>query len=50
MEVCPPCQYYLDQMRATLEALGRIPEESVSDAAREELLHAFSDWHAPADG
>ncbi len=51
MEVCPPCRYYLDQMRSTLDALGRIPEESVSDAARDELLHAFSDWHAHrADG
>ena len=23
MEVCPPCRYYLDQMRSTLDALGR---------------------------
>ena len=46
MEVCPPCHFYLDQMRATLDAMGRIPEETISDAARAELLHAFSDFHA----
>ena len=44
--LCPGCQAYLDQMRATLRALGRIPEESLSPAAREELLHAFRDWKA----
>ena len=45
MEVCPPCHYYLEQMRTTLTALGRIPEETISDAARAELLHAFGDFH-----
>jgi anti-sigma factor RsiW len=40
--VCPPCGVYLDQMRATLTALGRIPEESISTEARDELLHAFA--------
>jgi hypothetical protein len=47
MEVCPPCRRYLDQMRTTLTALGRIPEETISDTARIELLHAFSDFHPP---
>ena len=46
MEVCPPCLGYLDQMRTTLTALGRIPEETISDEARAELLHAFSDFHS----
>ena len=46
MEVCPPCAWYLDQMRATLTALGHIPEETISDEARSELLGAFRDWHA----
>jgi anti-sigma factor RsiW len=46
MEVCPPCLVYLDQMRTTLKALGRIPEESIPAGAREEILHAFHDWHA----
>ena len=44
LEVCPGCQAYLEQMRATLRALGRIPEESLSSEAREELLQAFRGW------
>ena len=46
MEVCPPCHYYLEQMRSTLTALGRIPEETISDEARAELLSAFTDFHS----
>ncbi|HLW46313.1 MAG TPA: zf-HC2 domain-containing protein [bacterium] len=41
---CPPCRTYLDQMRQTLHALGRLPRESVSDEARQALLRAFRDW------
>jgi anti-sigma factor RsiW len=48
VELCGGCRPYLDQMRATLDALGRIPEETISADARAELLHAFRDWHAPA--
>ncbi|MEZ5123764.1 MAG: zf-HC2 domain-containing protein [Solirubrobacterales bacterium] len=46
LALCPGCQAYVEQMRATLRALGRIPEESISPAAREELLHAFRTWKA----
>ena len=46
---CPPCGIYLEQMRLTLRALGRIPEETISTEARQELLHAFADWHTPAE-
>ena len=42
--ICPPCQTYLDQMRQTLRALGRLPRESVSEDARRALLHTFRDW------
>jgi anti-sigma factor RsiW len=42
---CHGCTTYLEQMRLTLDALGRIPEESISIAARDSLLHAFRDWH-----
>ena len=45
--VCPPCGFYLGQMRLTLQALGQIPEESIPAEARQELLHAFAEWHAP---
>jgi anti-sigma factor RsiW len=46
LALCPGCQAYMEQLRATLRALGRIPEESLSEEAREELLHAFRDWKA----
>lgn len=48
LDLCPGCQVYVEQMRGTLAALGRIPEESISSEAREELLSAFRDWHADA--
>jgi anti-sigma factor RsiW len=44
LALCPGCQAYMDQLQAMLRALGRIPEESLSANAREELLHAFRDW------
>ena len=43
---CDACTAYLEQMRMTLTALGRIPEESISVEAREELLAAFREWRA----
>ena len=45
-ELCGPCGIYIDQMRITLRALGRIPEETVSAEARAELLHAFAQWRS----
>jgi anti-sigma factor RsiW len=46
LEVCESCQAYVDQMRQTLAALGRLPEEELSPEAREALLAAFEDWKA----
>jgi anti-sigma factor RsiW len=43
---CDACTAYLEQMRMTLEALGRIPAESLSAQAQEELLVAFREWRA----
>jgi anti-sigma factor RsiW len=42
--VCPPCRAHLDQMRETIRASGAITEESISPAARDDLLEAFADW------
>jgi anti-sigma factor RsiW len=41
---CDGCTTYLEQMRQTIRALGRVPEESLSDEARDRLLEAFRDW------
>ena len=42
--LCPNCVIYIDQMRITIEALGRLDEEELSDEARAALLDAFRDW------
>jgi predicted anti-sigma-YlaC factor YlaD len=41
---CDGCTAYLEQMRATLTALGRIPAESIGSVARERLLQSFRAW------
>ena len=44
LAACPDCREYVDQVRHTVGALGRLPEESLSGAARDELLRAFAGW------
>jgi hypothetical protein len=41
---CRPCRHYLDQMRKTIDVVGKIPEETVSSEAREDLLEVFRAW------
>ena len=41
---CDACTLYIEQMRLTIGALGRIPPESISPEAEEELLAAFRNW------
>ena len=41
---CEGCQAYLDQMRQTIGALGRLPPESLSPEAENELVEAFRGW------
>jgi anti-sigma factor RsiW len=48
--VCTGCQAYLDQIRATVDATGRLREEDLSPAARDTLLGAFRDWRARRGG
>jgi predicted anti-sigma-YlaC factor YlaD len=38
---CPFCSIYLDQMRATIRAMGHLPETEVSPEAFQALLQAF---------
>jgi anti-sigma factor RsiW len=45
---CDGCTAYLEQMRVTIEALGSVPESSISQHAREELTRAFRDWRTEA--
>jgi anti-sigma factor RsiW len=41
---CPNCSVYLSQMRATIEAAGKIDEGDLSAERKEELLGLFRDW------
>lgn len=42
--LCEGCQAYMEQFQATIRALGRLPEESLSPGARDALLAAFRGW------
>ncbi len=44
LATCPGCQTYLEQMRQTIELLGRITEEMIPERAKADLLHAFRTW------
>jgi anti-sigma factor RsiW len=48
LDLCDGCQAYVEQMRMTLMALGRIPEETISAEARAELLHVFAEFRSGA--
>ena len=41
---CRGCRNYLEQMRQTIQTVGRLSEETISSAARETLLARFRDW------
>lgn len=47
---CPGCERYLDQVRATQRALGRVPLEALSPGARDQLMTAFRDWRSAGPG
>lgn len=44
LDQCGACRTYLAQFHATLRALGRLPEESLSTEARTAMLAAFRGW------
>jgi anti-sigma factor RsiW len=41
---CDGCRAYLEQMRATRNAMGKLAEESIPEHLQEELLEAFRTW------
>jgi hypothetical protein len=46
LALCGPCQIYLDQMRATIDVLGHVPVETLTDEAQADLVAAFRDFRA----
>ena len=47
---CRHCRNYLWQMRRTIRALGALPEETIPENVKSELLRAFRDWKARGRG
>lgn len=41
---CEGCRNYVEQMRLTIEAGGRLSEESLDPDHRDSLLEAFRGW------
>lgn len=42
--MCRHCRAYLRQMRATIRALGRLPQEPIPPQIAEDLLQRFRNW------
>jgi anti-sigma factor RsiW len=43
LAICDGCQWYLDQIRITIDAVGRIEDEAVPTGLRDTVLAAFRD-------
>jgi anti-sigma factor RsiW len=43
LSFCDGCDWYVDQMRTTIAAVGRIGESDVPPSVRDRLLAAFRD-------
>ena len=43
---CPHCTAYLAQMRTVLRLTGRITEEDIPEATREDLLQVYRSWRS----
>jgi anti-sigma factor RsiW len=48
LDACPHCVIYLDQVRATISATGRLKQEEIDPPVLDELLQAFREW--PREG
>jgi anti-sigma factor RsiW len=44
LEICDPCHTYVEQIRQTVAAAGRIDEDSLEPPVRDALLGTFRDW------
>ena len=46
---CQPCVIYVEQMRQTIAALGKLPEESIPPTALDTLREHFRRWRSDPD-
>jgi anti-sigma factor RsiW len=47
LKLCDGCDIYVEQIRATLRALGKVPVATLSETAQAELVGAFRDMRGP---
>jgi anti-sigma factor RsiW len=50
ISACDHCSAYLEQMRLTIDAIGRLVEDDIPPQARDELLQVFRDWKTTGSG
>ena len=50
LALCPGCDLDLEQMRATIDELGHVPVESLSEQAQSDLMAAFRTFHDAGSG
>lgn len=50
LTLCAGCTEYLRQMRNTIQELGYVPVDTLSDRAKRELMAAFRDFHTRKHG
>ena len=43
---CPHCSEYLAQLRVTIDALGHVEIDELSDEALDDLVHLYRQWSA----
>lgn len=43
---CPHCSEYLAQLRVTIDALGHVAPDDLSDDARDELVSLYRRWQS----
>ena len=46
LAACPHCSEYLAQMRVTIDALGRVEVDELTDDALDELVGIYRAWRA----
>jgi anti-sigma factor RsiW len=44
LAACPHCSEYLAQMRVTIDALGHVDTDDLSDAALDDLVGLYRAW------
>lgn len=49
LALCPGCDTYLEQMRQTIDELGHVPVETLSERAQADLMSAFRTFHGRGD-